>query len=224
MKNIDLVLQAVQDYVRKCLEPVASSIKKLEDSFASSVSSLDEKLADIAPLIEQAVAKQIESLPKAKDGEDGRDALDLDILPGIDEDTVYRRGTFASHKGGLWKSYTTTTQMRGWDCVVDGIHSVEIQPIGDRGFSVVVERSTGVIERKDFVFPVILDRGVFKESESYVKGDAVTWGGSLWIAQGDTSTKPDSANSGWRLAVKRGRDGKDGRNGIDKTAPVKVTS
>lgn len=57
-------------------------------------------------------------------------------------------------------------------------------------------------------FPVVLDRGVFTEGKAYETGDAVTWGGSLWIAQRDTSSKPDGADSGWRLAVKRGRDGK----------------
>jgi hypothetical protein len=60
-------------------------------------------------------------------------------------------------------------------------------------------------------FPVPIDRGVFKEGEPYVRGDVVTWGGSLWIAQKATSAKPDSPDSGFRLAVKRGRDGKDAK-------------
>ena len=58
--------------------------------------------------------------------------------------------------------------------------------------------------------PIVLDRGVFREGATYVRGDACTFGGSLWIAQADTSAKPDAPASGWRLAVKRGRDGKDG--------------
>lgn len=58
-------------------------------------------------------------------------------------------------------------------------------------------------------FPVVLDRGVFADGKTYEEGDAVTWGGSLWIAQRATSSKPDTTDSGWRLAVKRGRDGRD---------------
>jgi hypothetical protein len=58
-------------------------------------------------------------------------------------------------------------------------------------------------------FPVVLYRDVYVEGQEYAAGDAVTWGGSLWIAQRDTSGKPDGADSGFRLAVKRGRDGKD---------------
>lgn len=60
-------------------------------------------------------------------------------------------------------------------------------------------------------WPTVIDRGVFKEGQAYDAGDAVSWGGSLWIAQRDTSSKPDTADSGWRLAVKRGRDGKDAK-------------
>lgn len=62
----------------------------------------------------------------------------------------------------------------------------------------------------EFAFPVVLDRGVWKEG-TYQHGDAVSWGGSLWIAQRDTDAKPDVADSGWRLAVKKGRDGKDAK-------------
>ena len=36
----------------------------------------------------------------------------------------------------------------------------------------------------------------------------MTWGGSLWTAQDDTAEKPDGSKT-WRLAVKKGRDGKD---------------
>lgn len=60
-------------------------------------------------------------------------------------------------------------------------------------------------------WPTMIDRGVFKEGQTYEAGDSVTWGGSLWTAQRQTDAKPDTADSGWRLAVKRGRDGKDAK-------------
>jgi len=63
-------------------------------------------------------------------------------------------------------------------------------------------------------FPVVLDRGVFKSETPYVAGDGVTWGGSWWIAQADTTgQKPGDGATAWRLAVKAGRDGKPGRDG-----------
>lgn len=60
-------------------------------------------------------------------------------------------------------------------------------------------------------WPTVIDRGVYKDGQDYAAGDGVTWGGSFWIAQKDTSAKPDTPESGWRLAVKKGRDGKDAR-------------
>lgn len=60
-------------------------------------------------------------------------------------------------------------------------------------------------------FPVVLDRGVYKAEQEYTAGDGVTWAGSFWIAQKDTSEKP-GVDDGWRLAVKSGRAGHDGRD------------
>jgi collagen triple helix repeat protein len=57
---------------------------------------------------------------------------------------------------------------------------------------------------------LVLDAGVWKQGTSYEQGDGVTLGGSFWIAQRDTSAKP-GASDDWRLAVKRGGDGKDYR-------------
>lgn len=66
----------------------------------------------------------------------------------------------------------------------------------------------------DLKFPIILDRGVWKEG-SYEKGDGVTWGGSFFIATRDTTSKPETpqAKDDWRLAVKRGQNGAAGTNG-----------
>lgn len=106
-------------------------------------------------------------------------------------------------------------------------------PRGKDGFGFddldMVENERGVFlrfkrgdEMKEFRLPIVTDRGVWKEG-TYRKGDGVTWGGSFWICQVDeTSDKPDSGK-GFRLAVKKGRDGKDG---IIKAAadlkPVKI--
>jgi hypothetical protein len=52
-------------------------------------------------------------------------------------------------------------------------------------------------------------RGVYQPSVTYVTGDSVTFGGSVFIAKRETVAKPET-NDDWQLAVKRGRDGKDG--------------
>ena len=56
--------------------------------------------------------------------------------------------------------------------------------------------------------PVPIYRGVYEPERAYRPGDNVTFGGSTWICQAATSTRPGEGD-GWTLAVKRGRDGKD---------------
>ncbi len=50
-------------------------------------------------------------------------------------------------------------------------------------------------------------KGVWKAG-AYKRGSVVTWAGSMFIANADTEAKPEESGD-WRLAVKRGRDGKD---------------
>ena len=57
---------------------------------------------------------------------------------------------------------------------------------------------------------LVLDAGVWKEGATYAAGDGITSGGSFWIAQADTTAKPGKSDE-WRLAVKRGNDGRDFR-------------
>ena len=57
---------------------------------------------------------------------------------------------------------------------------------------------------------IVLDAGVWKEGTNYVAGDGVTLGGSFFIAQTMTTAKPGKSDE-WRLAVKRGTDGRDAR-------------
>jgi Collagen triple helix repeat (20 copies) len=68
---------------------------------------------------------------------------------------------------------------------------------------------------------IVLDAGVWKEGAAYVTGDGVTLGGSFFIAQADTTAKP-GASDDWRLAVKRGNDGRDYRPEEERAAkPVR---
>lgn len=72
------------------------------------------------------------------------------------------------------------------------------------------------IEGGTIRMPIVLDRGVFKEGQTYEAGDGATWGGSFYIAQRSTSAKPGQPSDdsrAWRLAVKKGADGKSGPQG-----------
>lgn len=51
--------------------------------------------------------------------------------------------------------------------------------------------------------------GVHRSGQAYKRGAFVTHGGSLWHCDTDTTDRPPG--NGWKLAVPRGRDGKDAR-------------
>lgn len=156
-------------------------------------------------------------------GDPGRDALQLEINPAIDPEKSYPRGTYAKHLGGLWRSFETTSGMKGWECIVEGVATVEIMqdPADPRHFGLGVKTSSGAVVEKTFHIPFVVDKGIYRKGDSYLKGDGVTWARNFWIANEDTDSEP-TAGPVWRLAVKGGRDGKDGRNGIDKTAPARI--
>lgn len=164
-------------------------------------------------LVEQAVSDAVSAMPAAepgKDGADGRDALTLEVLPFIDEEKSYPRGSYATHNGGLWRAYEKTHGMRGWECLVDGVSGIDIQHSEQRTFTLTVNRTSGTSETKSFDVPVMIYQGVFKSGQEYLPGDTVTWGGSLWHCDEQTQDKPGEAGSkGWTLAAKRGRDGRD---------------
>lgn len=79
--------------------------------------------------------------------------------------------------------------------------SIEFEFDGERRITVKSGESV-----ETFVLPVIIDRGVHDPEQSYDRGDAVSHGGSLWVAQKDGPDHKPGEGDGWRLAVKRGRD------------------
>jgi hypothetical protein len=76
-----------------------------------------------------------------------------------------------------------------------------------RSFTMAFVGGDHRIERT-FRFPSMQYRDVWKEGESYDVNDVVTWDGSMWICRKPTKGKPGQYNKEWRLAVKRGRNGK----------------
>jgi len=90
-----------------------------------------------------------------------------------------------------------------------GFDDLEIVHDGERTVTFRYVKGEKVKETA-IVFPIPIDRGVFKDGNQYQKGDAVSFGGSAFIAQRDTGDKPETSDA-WRLAVKRGRDGAPGK-------------
>ena len=128
---------------------------------------------------------------KGEPGRDGRDAADLTLLRGFIVEQVAAEVSDIFAKGSM----TSPDFGRTWNAAFGGKDH---------------EIKTGIP----------LDAGVWTEERGYVAGDTVSHGGSLFIAQIATTAKPGKSDD-WRLAVKRGADGRDYRP-EDKRAPEPV--
>ena len=215
---------------------IAAQAQMFEEKLASLSVVLQKCVTgdDVRPMLEQMVKEAVSHIPVPRDGrdydpdvlqkavldavsalpapQDGRDATALEILPAIDDQKSFPRGTYATHQGGLWRAYEKTHGMRGWECLVDGVADIDVSMTGERSFTVVVRQSSGQRTEKTFSLPVMLYRGVFRAGETYHPGDTVTWGGSLWHCNSMTEDKPGEAHSSaWTLAAKRGRDAGGGK-------------
>ncbi|HEU4769900.1 MAG TPA: hypothetical protein VFS77_21220, partial [Pyrinomonadaceae bacterium] len=97
----------------------------------------------------------------------------------------------------------------GWGVAQNGVHA-ETEEILDDGRTIrrTTEYTTGHICTYEFKTASVVDRKVWKPDTVYEPGDLVTWGGSGFIAQCETTTKPETneAKSDWRLLAKRGNN------------------
>lgn len=90
----------------------------------------------------------------------------------------------------------------------------------ERGYVLTLSAGDRSVEH---VLPYMRHGGFWSEGKGAKAGESWTHDGALWIAKRDNGSKPCLENrEDWILAARKGRDGKDGRNGIDRTAPVKV--
>ncbi len=142
-----------------------------------------------------------------KSGAPGRDAAHIEVLTGIDEHKSYSRGTFATHKGGLWRAADTTDGMDGWECITRGVdHESEVSEQGGRVIKRKTVYSDGTVFEREIKTTVMVYRGLYSEERSYEPGDTTTWAGSIWHCDEPTTEKPGNGCKAWRLSVKRGAD------------------
>jgi hypothetical protein len=212
--KLDADLSSIREDIEDLEKRLPTELKQLVDEAVAAIPAPQDgksvTVEDVAPLIASEVEKRVSELPVAKDGRDGIDGKDGVGLAGalIDRDgelvvtltngETKNLGPVVGNDGEPGKP--------GADAV--GFDDLDVAYDGEKTVTLKFTRGD-VVKEFPIVMPVVIDRGVYREGSEYKAGDAVTWGGSLWIAQKDTGAKPDSSDE-WRLSVKRGRDGKDG--------------
>lgn len=168
--------------------------------------------------------------PPGRDGVDGEPGAKGD--PGQDgRDGVGLAGALIDRSGALIVTLTDgTTRELGPVVGRDGVDGKD-GLTGERGpagfdlesFDVEMQAGGRLMvmtfaqgdEKHIYELPIeaMIYRGMYKDDQEYLRGDAVTWAGSLWICDLPTTTKPGDGATDWKLAAKRGRDGKAGEPG-----------
>lgn len=183
---------------------------------------------DVAPLIASEVQKAVAAIPVPKDGRDGKDGV------GVMDAFQSREGTLIiTLSDGTTKDVgpvvgrdvdmvEVTRQIREAIAAIpvpkdgrDGVGFDDLEMVeDDRGRPILRFR------RADWTREFRIDGaycGIWKDGEAYLKGDRVTWSGSLFIAKQDTTDKP-GLTTAWQLSVKHGKEGKpgpEGQKGLD---------
>jgi hypothetical protein len=199
----EMMAGIVADEIHKAVAPLKAQIAELEarDPVAGPPGEKGEP------------GERGENGADGKDGADGRGVRNLlidrdgELVATMDDGTVKSLGPVIGKDGADGTDGAPGKDGR------DGIDLDSFDAIvTDDDRTVELKFVSGETERvASFKWPVMMDRGVYKAGDTYDAGDAVSWGGSVWVAQKQTDAKPDTAESGWRLAVKRGRDGKDAK-------------
>lgn len=210
----------------------------IQDAIKEAISSIEIKEPDISHL-EEAVKVAIEGIPEVsdgkdgingingKDGENGKNGLD-GISPSADDVAKSMEHIFAKWAldferkadGVLEKAIDRMPKAK------DGRDAIDIDGFDlslgedDRTVTVSLKRGQTVIE-KSIKIHSLIDRGVYSDSGAYEKGDGVSYAGSFWIVQKDGPEGKPGSSDDFRLAVKRGRDGKEVVK-LDKPETVKV--
>lgn len=186
------------------------------------------QVADVEPLIAAEVQKAVSAIPRAKDGVGVLGALidrEGQLVVTLSDGTTKELGRVVGRDVDMGEVLRIIAEKvaaipvrDGKDGIngkdgADGLGFEDAEFEHDEHGRLHVRFIRGDKVKSSRV-PCVVDRGVYRSTETYLKGDGTTWAGSFWIAQQDAPPgKPGVEGSGWRLAVKRGMDGKIGPSG-----------
>lgn len=227
----------IEDVTPKIVEEVAKAVAALPPAKDGQSVTAD----DVRPMLAELVADAVKALPAPAAGKDAdmdeikrhveRLAKGIEPAPAPTVDEV--AATFERRFSDLalsWERQARETFDKAADRMPapkDGRDALPLDSfdmtLGDDGRTVTVKMQAGdtVIE-KSVKIAAVVDRGVFsKEHDGYEKGDGTTYGGCFWIAQKDAPEGVPGGSADWRMAVKKGRDGKDLRPSASTHDPDK---
>lgn len=243
--EMESALAGMAEKLKEIVPPTQPSIDEIASAAAALVPAGKDG-ADGAPgiagkdadpeVIRQMVADAIAQLPAPQDGADGKDGKDgVDgRSPSVEEVAAVFERRFSDLQLH-WERQARETFEKAVDRMPlpkdgkDGRDAVCLDgfdiELAEDGRTVVVRMQAGEAKiEKSVKIASVLDRGVFAKEAAYERGDGVSYGGCLWIAQKDAPEGVPGGSNDWRLAVKKGRDGKDLRDNASLLDPSKGVS
>src|ERR1051325_2991390 len=234
------ISQAVEKFIEAHPLPVGEKGEKGDAGSPGEIPAMEMVVEALSPVVQEAVADFLKANPapqgekgepgeRGNDGQAGKDgesisAEQLDVAvaqyitahpprdgrDGRDGDRITE-----SMLDEAIKRYVRENPIhQGRDGL--GFDDLDVRYDGERNITLCFQRGEA---KKEFSFSlnVSIYRGVYKHDVQYEQGDMVTWNGSVWYARQATKNNPNH-NGDWQLAVKKGSDGKAGRDGKDGAA------
>lgn len=219
MLDVEKLIAGIHEYIERAtallikrIEAQDAEIAALRVSVGTDIAKAIEAIPkatpepalmpeQLAPMIAEALAKAVADLPAPKDGK----SLTLADLDPMKDAWALDFERYAN--GVLQRAIEQFPRPKDG---ADGFSLDDLQLSFDGERTMTLKFQRGTIEKSlDIVLPTLLDRGVFREGDKYLKNDGVTFGGSYWIVQKDSPEGKPGISNDFRLACKRGRDGKD---------------
>jgi hypothetical protein len=175
----------------------------------------DGLLGPVGPQGERGLPGESIQGPKGEIGERGADGKDgRDMSPADVEDMFQRHFSsweLAFDRRAQERFERAIERMPKPKDGKDGFGLDDLSLEHDGSGNVTFRFKRGEFERTfNLRFPVFQYEGIFESGRSYRQGNGVTFGGSIWIALTDDATEKPGTGTQWQLAVKKGRDGRDG--------------
>lgn len=191
-------------------EVIADAVKEATAPLLARIDALEQREAPAPEKGEKGdkgdPGERGEKGEPGEKGADGRDGVGLaDALIDADGRLVLTMTDGTTKALGVVKGADGRDGEPGKTFTLDDF---EVVPMDERTIKMGFVYGE-VMHSFELEFPVPIYRGRFQIGEKYARGDLATWGGHLWHCDEDRGKKPDEPESGWTLAVKRGRDGKD---------------
>lgn len=224
--TVETALDSVKDGESVTVEDVRPLIEEVVAEAVKAIPAPQDgtsvTLEDVQPVIEEGIAQAVSGLPApepGQKGEDGQDGQDRPLVEpvALKSGREYPKNTVGTFAGGLWVSTKHAIDdpkgdPHAWTCILAGIESLHVELTGPRAYEFGVRLANGEVLSKDLRIPSPLHRGIYKEGETYLPGDIVTQGRSMFHCMAETDHAPPG--NGWEqiLAAPRGRKGDRGED------------